>query len=87
MPHEDAKRNPAAAEPRLAHPETQSQISMRVHKTTEMQVCHREARVELNGGAHHIRDGKISRFPLFQHVLRCPDRFPMLFGVFFIVFA
>ena len=37
--------------------------------------------------AHRIRDGKISRFPLFHHFVRCPDRFPMLFGLFFIVFA
>ena len=42
-------------------------------KRTEIQVCHREVRVELNGGAHRIRDGKISRFPLLQHLPRCPS--------------
>ena len=42
-------------------------------KSTEIQVCHREVRVELNGGAHRIRDGKISRFPLLQHLPRCPS--------------
>ena len=38
-------------------------------------------------GAHRIRDGKIGRFPSFHHLPRCPDRFPMVFDVFFIVFA
>ena len=51
-------------------------------KVQKMQVCHREARVELKYSAHHIRDGKISRYTLYRDFSRCPDRFPMVLGCF-----
>ena len=80
-----APTHTAAHQNRTCTPDSRQQIRVRWRLEKLYPCVHRRFKSQYR--ADRIRDGKISRFPLFHQVPRCPDRFPMVFGQFFIVFA